>query len=320
MVYQIAIIGVGALGKRHLQSIVNSKLEMVIYCYDINKHVLDSFEWENKYNNKTLIMITSFEELPKVVDFAIFAMTANGRREMFDRLIEHCTVKKILFEKVLFQKVEDYEYVGRKLKELSIKAWVNCARRQMECYQELKKELEYAKEMRVTISGGEWGLACNTIHQIDLIEFLSGSSETKVDSIELLPIITDSKRAGFKEVYGNISGHSGKCSFFSVTCMKDTNVPIVVTISTDVGQYIIFESKQKMMCMVKNGEYDLIEKDFVMPYQSQMTQFVMEDILLTGESRLTEYDVSSRLHLEFIEPLIKFFNKNGWENNSCPIT
>lgn len=318
--YTIVIIGVGALGKRHLQSILNSKLELEIYCYDINKHALDSFEWENQYNNKALKMITSFEELPKTVDFALFAMTAKGRREMFDQLIAHCVVKNILFEKVLFQKVVDYVHVGNKLKELNINAWVNCARRQWDSYQELKHELEAAKEMRVTISGGEWGLGCNAIHELDLIEFLSGSSNTKIDSMELLPVITDSKRAGFKEIYGTISGHSGKCSYFSITCMKDTHVPSVVIISTDIGQYIIIEGKQKMICMAKDDKYNLLERDFVIPYQSQMTQFVMEDILLNGKSRLAEYDISSRLHLEFIEPLIKFFNKNGWENNSCPIT
>lgn len=318
--YNVVIIGVGALGKRHLSSILNSTLELDVCCYDINGHALEGFEWENTYNNKKLTMVKTFKDLPQTIDFALFAMTANGRREMFDQLIEHCTVKNILFEKVLFQKVEDYEHVASRLKELRIKAWVNCARRQMNCYQDLKKELESAKEMRVNISGGEWGLACNAIHEIDLIEFLSGSSATKIDKLSLLPQIVDSKRKGFKEVYGTISGHSGKCSYFSITCMKETHVPSVMTISTDIGQYIVFEENQKLVCMTKSGEYDLIERDFVMPYQSQMTQFVMEDILLTGESRLAKYDVSSRLHLEFIEPLIKFFNKNGWESNSCPIT
>lgn len=318
--YNIVIIGVGALGKRHLQSILNSKLELDIYCYDINKQALDNFEWENTYNNKKLTVVTSFDDLPKEVDFALFAMTANGRREMFDQLIEHCTVKHILFEKVLFQKIEDYEYVGQKLKELNINAWVNCARRQMDCYQELKKELESAKEIRIFISGGEWGMACNAIHEIDLIEFLSDSSETKIDKLSLLPEIVDSKRKGFKEVYGTIDGHSGRCCHFSISCMKDSQVPDILTISTDIGQYVIFEGKQKLIYMSIDNEYELLEKDFVMSYQSQMTQHVMEDILITGESRLAKFDVSSRLHLEFIRPLIEFFKKNGWENESCPIT
>lgn len=318
--YNIVIIGVGALGKRHLQSIVNSKLDLDIYCYDINEHALDSFEWENTYNNKTITMVTSFEALPKMVDFALFAMTAKGRREMFDQLVEKCTVKNILFEKVLFQNIEDYGHVGQKLKELKIKAWVNCARRQMDSYQELRERLKAAKEMRISISGGEWGMACNSIHEIDLVEFLSGSNETIIDKLSLLPEMVDSKRKGFKEVYGSIVGHSGKCKSFYINCMKGSDVPSMVTVSTDIGQYIIFEGKQKLISMEKENGYEIVEQDFVMPYQSQMTQFVIEDILLTGESRLAKYDVSSRLHLEFIEPLIKFFNNNGWESNSCPIT
>ena len=318
--YNIVIIGVGALGKRHLQSILNSKLELDIYCYDINEQALDNFEWENIYNNKKLTMVTSFYDLPKTVDFALFAMTANGRREMFDQLIEHCTVKNILFEKVLFQKVKDYEHVDQKLKELNIHAWVNCARRQMDSYQELRERLKAAKEMRISISGGEWGMACNSIHEIDLVEFLSGSNETIIDKLSLLPEMVDSKRKGFKEVYGSIVGHSGKCKSFYINCMKGSDVPSMVTVSTDIGQYVIIESKQKLISLLKEDGYDINERDFVMPYQSQMTQYVMEDILLTGESRLARFDVSSRLHLVFIEPLIKFFKENGWENESCPIT
>lgn len=318
--YNVVIIGVGALGKRHLASILASKLELDVYCYDINNHVLDEFEWENKYNNKKLTLVNAFEELPSNVDFALFAMTANGRREMFDQLIARCDVKTILFEKVLFQTIKDYEYVGRKLKELKINAWVNCSRRQMDSYQDLRKELKTANDMRISISGGEWGLACNAIHEMDLIEFLADSSETVIDKMRLLPEIADSKRKGFKEVYGTIEGHSGKCSYFSINCMKGTQVPDVLTISTDKGQYVIFESKQKLISIAEKNQYELIEKDFSIPYQSQMTQYVMEDILLTGDSRLVKFDVSSRLHLEFIKPLLKFFCEHGWRTESCPIT
>lgn len=318
--YNIVIIGVGALGRRHLQSILNSKLELNIYCYDINKHALDDFEWPDEHNNKSLNLVTSFDKLPSVVDFALFAMTSKGRREMFDQLVEKCTVKNILFEKVLFQNIEDYGHVGQKLKELNIKAWVNCARRQMDSYQELRERLKAAKEMRISISGGEWGMACNSIHEIDLVEFLSGSNETIIDKLSLLPEMVDSKRKGFKEVYGSIEGHSGKCKSFYINCMKGSDVPSMVTVSTDIGQYIIFEGKQKLISMEKENGYEIIEQDFVMPYQSQMTQYVLEEILQLGKSRLSTYDVSSRLHLVFIEPLIRFFKDNGWEHESCPIT
>lgn len=318
--YNIVVIGVGALGKRHLSSILNSELPLNVFCFDVNQNALASYEWEDRYDNKTLKMISSFNELPDKTDFALFAMTANGRREVFDELIKHTRVNNILFEKFLFQREEDYAHVGQKLNELNINAWVNCARRQMDSYQQLKDELLKAREMYITISGGEWGLACNAIHELDLISFLTQDKDLVIDSLDLIPGLFDSKRPGYKEVYGTIYGSCGKCKRYIINCMKDTNVPDFVSIATDVGQYYIVEGKRKLITMRKNDEYELQEEDFNIPYQSQMTQLVMEDVLLRGESRLATYGESAELHIKFLMPLIEYFNKNGMEGDLCPIT
>ncbi|SEQ17312.1 Oxidoreductase family, NAD-binding Rossmann fold [Lachnospiraceae bacterium NE2001] len=318
--YNIVLVGVGALGKRHLSSILNTKLELNIYCYDINIRALDGFEFDDKYNNKSVKMITSLEELPREVDFALFAMTSNSRREMFDRLINQTKVSNILFEKFLFQRIEDYEHVGNIIKKLGINAWVNCARRQMDCYQKLKSELSDAKEMRISISGGEWGLACNAIHELDLISFLSDSDKLKIDSVELLPGLYDSKRKGYKEVYGTIRGSCGKCNSFSINCMKDTNVPDVLVISTDISQYYIIEGNNIKFSMRQNEGFEICKEQFDIPFQSQMTQFVLEDILLRKQSKLSSYFESSLLHIEFMKPLLAYFKNNGLEGEYCPIT
>ena len=320
MIYKIVIIGTGALGKRHLSSILNSGLPMDVYCYDINPKAMDKFEWKDTFHNKTLNIVSSFDAFPEEIDFALFAMTSKGRREMFDQLTDKKQIKNILFEKVLFQKPEDYDHVGSRLKALNIRAWVNCPRRQMESYQKLKKELADAEEMRISVSGGEWGMACNAIHELDIIEYLAGSGNTCVKELKLLPVISESRRVGFKEVYGEISGCSGRCRQFSLSCMKGTDVPDMMTITSDIGQYIIIEGKQKIICMTAKNGYELEERPFVIPYQSQMTQFVMEDILLKGTSRLTEFDESARLHLQLINPMIRFFEENGMEEGICPIT
>lgn len=320
MHYQIVIVGTGALGKRHLSSILDSEMALDVYCYDINPNALEGFEWEDLYHNKSLKIVPSFDELPEQIDFAVFAMTSKGRREMFDRLVNATKVRNILFEKVLFQREEDYRHVGQRLKELDIHAWVNCARRQMDSYQNLRKELEDAKEMRIFISGGEWGLACNAIHELDLIEFLAGSNETVVDKLNLQPLIAESKRPGFKEVYGTISGSSGKCSEYTINCMDGSKSPVVMMISSDIGQYIVIESKAKLICMTAETGYEFKEKPFEIMYQSKMTQAVMEDILLRGVSRLAEYDESARLHLQLVRPLIEFFERKGMGAGICPIT
>lgn len=320
MKYIIVIVGLGALGKRHLSSILNSGLALDVYCYDINANALDGFEWEDKYGNKKLVNISSLADIPDEIDFVLFSTTSRDRRELFEQLVSNKKVKYILFEKVLFQKVEDYEYVSSKLHELGIRAWVNCPRRQMDCYQRLKEMLKDAKDMKITLYGGEWGLACNAIHMLDIFEFLSGSNATTVDKIDLLPCIVESKRQGYKEVYGTIYGHSGRCKEFSITCLKDSDVQDMMTINTDIGQYIILENNKKIIKQTKEDNYEIKEEVFDTLYQSQMTQYVLEDILLRNESRLTIFEDSARLHLEFIKPLIEFFEKHGMEKKLCPIT
>lgn len=79
----IVIIGVGALGKRHLQSILNSKYDMTIYCVDAYPKALEGFE-TNGYEGKKIIFSSDLSEIPDEIDFALFAMSSVGRREMFE--------------------------------------------------------------------------------------------------------------------------------------------------------------------------------------------------------------------------------------------
>ena len=318
--YTIVVLGVGALGKRHLSSLLNSSYALEVYCYDVNQNTLEGFSWQNMFENKTLATARKIEELPKTIDFAIFSMTAKGRRETFDQLVEHSDVKNILFEKVLFQSLKDYDYVGGRLKKLGIHAWVNCARRQMDCYQSLKEKLQNVSEMRITITGSEWGMACNAIHMLDLIAFLANSSDMVIKNMDLLPAIFDSKREGYKEVFGTIRGTCGKCTGFEITCLQGRQVGTAILISTNKMQYFIMETKNVMIEFPTRDETGYNVSDFIIPYQSQMTQYVMEDILRDSQCKLTEYDESAKLHKLFIRPLIEFFNHNGVEGKTCPIT
>ena len=247
-------------------------------------------------------------------------MTSKGRREIYDELVNHTKIKNILFEKVLFQKVEDYRHVLKDLKKRKISAWVNCARRQMDSYQSLRKRLENSRYMEIHISGGEWGMACNTIHMLDLIAFLSGDKSIKIDRRDFFPLIAESKRAGYKEVYGIVLGHGKLLKSFSVSCIPDCRIPMKIEITTEKGRFIVREDVKKLFYMDENPQYPDKIESFETPYQSQMTQFVMEDIIKEGRCKLTSFDESARLHLIMIEPLISFFEENGMEKGICPIT
>ena len=317
--YRVVIIGVGALGKRHLSSILNSSLDLEVFCYDINPHALDGFEWNDKCGNKSVKMITAFEELPKDIDFALFAMTSNGRREMFDQLVSVAKVKYILFEKVLFQRIEDYGHVMKKINELEIMAWVNCARREWPSYQSLKEELKKSKEIHFAAQGGRWGLGCNGIHMLDLIEFLADEKVSSLDISLLENRIIESKRKGFCEFYGTITGVAGKCKSFTITSM-DSDLPFYIEITTDTARYIIDEGQTHIMVSDASSNWEWTGKTFESIYQSQLTGRVLKSIVEDGKCNLTDYEASMETRLKCIVPLLDFFKENGLEGDICPIT
>lgn len=315
--YSIAIIGVGGIGKRHLESVLKSDMELNIYAIDNN---LDAVNAVTATYGERVIGGAAIEILPKEIDVAIIATSSGVRRAVFEQLVAHSTVRNVIFEKVLFQRKEDYYEVGRLLKEKGIHAWVDCARREQSSYIDLQKSLEKVNNFTFHLAGGNWGLGCNGIHILDLIQFLSGSRTCKIDNLNLLPVIEDSKRTGYKEVYGTILGNCGKCQGFSITCYKDSALPMHIVLTGEDFRYVIKEGEQKILVMRQENDWAAEEKEFPLYYISQTTQSVVENILNTQRCNLPEYDEAMRLHLAYLEPLTKFFEEQGMEKGLCPIT
>lgn len=315
--YNVVIIGVGALGKRHLQSIMHSKYEMKIYCIDLYEHALDGFLDENKSENKEVFFSTSMDIVPNEVDFALLAMSSNGRREMFERLIERATVKYVVFEKVLFQRVEDYYAVEEQLQEHNIKAWVNCGRRMQEFWIDLKKEIDTADTFEYHVAGGRWRMASNTIHMLDAIAYLAGCDDIKLLDLNLKNEIIESKRQGYKEFFGTVSGKCGKCDAFSLSCY-DTDLPRIIDITTPICRYRINETIGECLKTTIDGKD--VKTNFTVKLQSQLTETYIESLFETGTLALASFEESMKIHLSLIEPLIDFFVRNGMEERLCPIT
>lgn len=315
--YNIVVIGVGALGKRHLQSILNSKYDLKIYCIDPDEHALDGFLDENQSENKEMFFSNNIDIVPKEVDFALFSMSSNGRREMFEQLVERAVVKYIVFEKVLFQKVEDYFAVKKKLTEHGIKAYVNCVRRIQKDWINLKKEMDTTETFEYHMTGGRWGMACNIVHMLDTIAYLAGCDDIILLDLNLKNEIIESKRKGYKEFFGTVSGKCGKCNNFSISCY-DTDIPSIIDIITPDYRYRINEVEGECAKATIGGQ--VIETNFKMKLQSQLTETYMESLFETGALALTSFEESMKIHLSLIEPLIDFFVRNGMEERLCPIT
>ena len=312
----IAIIGVGALGKRHLQSMVELQDQYQIYAVEINEEIIKQLTTEFPNVN----FIKTIEELPNELEAVVIATNSNIRRLLFEQLINHSTVKNIIFEKVLFQKEEDYHFVQNKLNELNIHAWVNCARREWDSYKSFKTELNEFNELYISAIGGQWGIACNAIHILDLIEYLSGSEIENLDISKLENKVIESKRKGFYEFFGTISGVSGKCKNFNIACIDESPLPFRIEITTEKSRYMIDEGNNYLLVSNEDSNWQWKRKEFKQVYQSQMTGRIIKSIIDNGTCNLSDYESSMKLHLKYILPLIEFFKANGMEENLCPIT
>lgn len=312
----IAIIGVGALGKRHLQSMVELQNQCQIHAVEINEEIINVLKTEFPNVN----FITTVEKLPKELEVVVIATNSNIRRILFEQLINHSTVKNIIFEKVLFQKEDDYYFVQNKLDELKINAWVNCARREWDSYKLLKEELNACNELHISAIGGQWGIGCNAIHILDIIEYLSGNEIETLDISRLDNNVVESKRKGFYEFFGTIFGVCGKCKNYSLTCIDNSALPFRIEIATEKSRYMIDEGNNYLLVSDAESNWQWKQREFKQVYQSQMTGRVIKSIIDNGTCNLSNYESSMKLHLKYIIPLIDFFKSNGMEGNLCPIT
>ena len=133
MIYNIAIIGAGQLGSRHLQGIVKSSNELRVYVIDPNENslILAKKRYQEVCKSKTNIVSyhQQINALPKKIDIAIIATTSDIRRVIIENLLERVQVNYIILEKVVFQSVKDFKDIMELISIKKTQAWVNCARR-----------------------------------------------------------------------------------------------------------------------------------------------------------------------------------------------
>jgi len=321
--YNTLIVGAGQLGSRHLQSLKKSKIKQSIFVYDLYESSLKNakkrYDEVINYTEEHQIVYTdNIAEIPNNIDFAVIATTAKDRENTIIKFLNHCKIKYLIIEKVLFQNIEAFDMIKNLLNHKNTKAWVNCPRRIFNGYKELS-EFFLNKKIHVIVDGSNLGLCCNSIHYIDFISFLTNDSKYKITSTNLSDNAIDSKRSGFKELTGIFTFSFSNGSTGCITS-RNTQAKGSIMISSDTKKIIIFEDENKMILYDstnKNG----IEKKIGIRYQSELTSEVFELLMNNGNCCLTPYNESAQIHLPFIKMMIEHFSKiEGNQLKNCPIT
>jgi len=311
----IAIIGAGNIGSRHLQALKAVNIPLDIMVIDPNPESLNIAK--ERYNSMpvgqydhTIRYFRNYDKIKDEFDIAIIATYSNIRRMVIEQLFEVSHARFFILEKILFTKAEDYLIIRDLLKEQNSQAWVNCTRRVIPFYNDKIKDWFNKKKILYFVSGSKWNLISNLIHFIDYMSYILGQVEFKIDYNHLDLKLESSRIPNFLELNGTINLHFNEGSIGVINCYPSGNQPIIVDIASDEIRCILNEEQGKAWVNIRNNENIWKDYDARLLYTSQITTFLVEDILKNNKCPLTPYEESMKLHLLTFEPMLKFLNKS----------
>ena len=312
----IFIIGAGQLGSRHLQALKNSNNSLNVFIIDPSSESLnianERYESMPGIDNNTVTYSKSLNDINcnNKIDIVIIATASNVRANVTRDLLDKFEVKTIIFEKILFQKREDYSIILELLKSKNVKSYVNCPMRMMSFYKEIQSSFKGTK-FTYMVSGSQYGLVTNLIHYIDHMAFLNQSIDYTCNANLLENNIFESKRKGFYELNGtfNVYFKNGTQGIFS--CESKGNLPGVVQAFNENVHFISRESEGKVLISRKENDWKWEELEFNIPYQSELTAILVEDILKNDSCSLPSYEESVKLHLPYLDSILELINSNN---------
>lgn len=323
MKVNIAIIGAGNIGSRHLQALIKLKENCHIFLIDPSKRSLSIAHRRSKDppDHVKITKSITMDCLPEHIDIAIISTNADVRATVIKNLLMHAHVTYVIFEKVVFQKLEDFEEIGNLLEVRDIQAWVNCPLRLMDFFKHLKSEIREARYLHYQMSGSRVGIGSNAIHHLDLFTFITQKDKPQL-TIELLDdqLIT-SKRDGFIEFTGTLAGHNRQGQLFTFTSYAEQEQPFLLQLTSEKVRAICDFKAQKAYLSRGENNWKWNEVDFEVPLQSNLTHRIVEQLLHHNYCELPTFSESWELHKELLIKLsAKYFAVTGKEVVRCPIT
>lgn len=322
----IALIGAGQLGSRHLQALAKIEIPVALQAVDSNSDSLkvahDRYlEIPENHNIQRIDFLTGIDDLNNDLDLCIIATNADVRFKVFQELVSKKKVSNILFEKIVFQTEKQFEIAINLINQNSISCWVNFPRRIYSIYRELKKNIDKNEKIEFCISGGDWGLVCNGIHYIDLLSFLIDDSIYKLDVSELEQKIWPSKRAGFIELTGRLTGIFSGGSQITLESLSNSHMPTSFSINSSHVKIDIDEIQGLGKIARSDNNWEETAFNFKIPFQSQLTHLIAKEILETGMCKLTDFNISYKLHVPYLNAINKHIESVEHRiYDHCPIT
>ena len=322
----IAIIGAGQIGSRHLQAMVNLESAAKVQLVDPSEESLRIakerfFQVYQEHSKRIELKChSSIDDLCGPIDLAIVATCSDVRAGVVKELTRKKEVKNLVLEKVLFQTVAEYFETDDLLRKKDIPTWVNCWMREKDFYKKLKTQLNLDEKIQMGVEGSLWGMGCNSIHFIDLFSYITERKDFNFVECHLDKKSVESKRLGFKEFSGKLMGTNSKGHSLSLVCCNKGNHSYRIQVINGPQKHEITDCVNHVVHRFFDGEEESIE-NVEIPFQSQTTHRLVHKIINEKKCDLPSYHDSMNLHLPLIKVLIEHLqNITGDKVERCPIT
>lgn len=316
--YEVVVVGAGQLGSRYIQGLRKVILPLSISVVDPSVSSLDKARalWDDALEDVLHHKIRWFSDLsslPSKIDVAIISTTAKHRCEIVEAIASEHLVQYWVLEKVLAQSTQQLERMRDSL-EPSEGSWVNTPRRLMSWHQMLKAEFSSSFPIHFNRKGSDWGLACNSIHFIDLIAWWTGESVKSIDVSGLEKNWHHGKRLGYYEIFGSLAVEFSSGSTLLLNACADS-VDSGIDVFSNQKNWNIDEAKGHAISSCGQEIFGRLE------LQSEMTERLITQILTTGTCELPTYTVSLPMHMLLVDQLLYHWNEvNNLTDSILPIT
>jgi len=270
--------------------------------------------------HKFQINLRDIDNIECDIDIAIISSTALSRAMLTKTLLSNTKVKNIIFEKFLFQNRADYKEIQDLLKFKKINAWVNQWMSSSLAFNEMNNW--FGNDLQeIKIDGRNWGMCCNSVHYLEYFDYISSRQGLLISNSNIDSKVLNSKRNNYFELTGTLTVKS-KSGMKMILTSQNLKNDGVVNIS--------MRGKSKTLDASFSGNtikckyYDELAgencKQYEIPFHSQTTGNIVEEIFYNESCSLPTFNQSVRQHLILFDCFKIIFKQQLQLINKCPIT
>lgn len=312
---RVAIIGLGNIGIRHLQGLSSIASTIELEGVDPDARSCDSAEAEWRRLSGRGIFRSDLSAVGSA-DIVIIATAAKARLDLVRRSLE-LSPRTLVLEKVVFQKEEYFATALLEAGSNKVEAYVNCPRRIWPLYEYIKSLTNLEGLVSIRVAGRNIGLACNSVHYIDLLQYLSEEADVSSVSDDLGEIV-ESKRPGYYECLGKIEFKAPTGCRLLVSVTPEDASDTTIEIETRHRKLSIVESSGVVSDMESGNVIKTIGRP---PYQSELSGAVVSKLLEGQDCGLATLKDSALAHAPFLRMLGRHFQRAGIDlTEGIPIT